>query len=162
MIKINNRFKTRLFPDIVLTMVITTIMIVVGMGMSISFQSTFALTEEQEELGTDKDGKKKSYTDCEGYEKFTENAKITKEDADYNTDYVDARILSLSNQIAVSDDKEKDRIEELECLQAIRAIEDDAEKGFLETANDLSTFAELQLQQMETNSKLQSLYDKYD
>ncbi len=129
MTKINNRFKNKIFPAVVLTMVIATMVIVVGMGMSIPFQFTFALTEEQNELGRDDDGKKKSYSDCKGFAEMMERAGVPKNRIGLNYDWVQARMLAMPNLISTtSDENEKEGLqEEFDCLLAVRAMNIDAD-----------------------------------
>ncbi|MDN5845818.1 MAG: hypothetical protein L0H53_06035, partial [Candidatus Nitrosocosmicus sp.] len=85
-----------------------------------------SVTPEQEELGTNEDGTKKVYTDCQGYGNYTESLEMTKEEADFNTEVVDVRIGDLERKLERSLPISNDEIEEKECLQAIRAIENNA------------------------------------
>lgn len=114
------------------------------------------LTPEQEELGTDENGDKKAYTDCEGYEDYTEAKGISKEDADYNTDAVDQRIQEILGMVLIGNYRD-----ELDCLQAIRAIENNAEKDFLETAKDFGELASLYNEQQSLNERWDALDQKY-
>ena len=117
-----------------------------------------SVTPEQVELGTNEDGKKKVYTDCKHYKDYTESKGISKEDVDFNTDTVDNRIGVLINIVSVN---EKYR-EELDCLQAIRAIENNAIVKLNDMTDDLSKLGELYSQQQSINEKFADLKEKYD
>jgi hypothetical protein len=110
-----------------------------------------SVTPEQVELGTNEDGKKKVYTDCKDYKDYTESKGISKEDADFNTDAVDNRIGVLINIVSVNEKY----LEELDCLQAIRAIENNAEKAMHETATDM-------IKGIEAFQTLNEMDKKYD
>ena len=56
---------------------------------------TIPPTKEQEKLGTDENGDKKAYTDCEGYDDLRKNQNKSKKDADFDTEAVDKRVIYL-------------------------------------------------------------------
>lgn len=120
-----------------LVMLVSFLVLNANMSYGQLFTGPFSTEEEQDEFGRNEDGKKKSYTDCDGYDEYTDSKGINKEDADYDTRAVDLRIIELSNDknfnsLGFTDEE----AEELDCLRAIRTIETNAEKDFLETTND--------------------------
>ena len=70
--------------------------------------------------------RKKHIPIVKGYEEFTESLEMTKEEADFNTEVVDVRIGDLERLLQRSLPISNDEIEEKECLQAIRALENNA------------------------------------
>ena len=82
---------------------------------------------------------------------------ITKEDADYSTAVVDSRLNNIGVSVFTSPDiaNSEELIEEYKCLEAIRAIEQNAEKEFIETANDM-------VKGLEAYSTIDELEEKYD
>ncbi len=150
-------------------MILPTLTILIGLpilGFGIAFLSAplnlnsvyGSVTPEQEELGTNEDGDKKSYTDCDGYKEFTESKGISKEDADYNTDAVDQRIQELQSKGV---DINKYEIEEFQCLEAIRAIENQALDNMGGIAQDLQELGDLYRDQADVNERFESLKEKY-
>lgn len=88
----------------------------------------------QEDLGTNGDAKAKSYTDCEGYKKYTESQGISKEDADSNSEAVNARVAELQSDIIRNpwSEAQQVKIDENECLKEIRIAETVADGTFPE------------------------------
>ena len=156
----NKQNKTRL-AVITALVAFGTIFLLTGALMT----QVYGVTPEQEELGTNEDGDKKSYTDCEGYKEYTERMGITKENADYHSKAVDSRINNLSysiNSNPGSEDREA-LTEERDCLSAIRAIENEAMVEMAEIANDISEIVDLYSQQQSINERFEELKEKkYD
>lgn len=93
-----------------------------------------SLVSEQEKLASNAVGTKKAYTDCEGYKQYTESQGISKEDADSNTEAVDARMDELSSDIIRNpwSEAQQIKIDEKECLKEIRIAETKADGTFPE------------------------------
>ena len=107
-------------------LVFLTGLLVFSFGSIMNSSLVFGGTLEQKELAINEDGKKKAYTDCEGYQQHTEFKGISKEDADFDTDAVDKRIATLQLALGtgtVIPSDEEDVKEELACLQAIRVVD---------------------------------------
>ena len=58
---------------------------------------TFLTEREIEEYLNDDNGDIKSYTDCELYKEHTQSYGISKEDADYNTDGIYSRNITVKS-----------------------------------------------------------------
>lgn len=91
----------------------------------------------QENLRTNGDATSKTYTDCEGYKKYTESQDISKEEADSNIEAVDTRIDELLSDIIRNpwSEAQQVKIDEKECLSEIRLAEMKTEGTFSGTAN---------------------------
>ena len=113
-------------------------------------------TAEQEQIGKDENGDKLEYNDCPGYDDGIDPSQydsMTTEELGTITDNVDARILELNAKGSSIDEEEE---EELECLEAIRAIENYAEKVKMPAALDeFREGLDLLQQKMTIDQKLQ-------
>jgi hypothetical protein len=102
--------------------------------------SVYGVTVEQESMARDENGEYKAYTDCGGYEDYTESLGISKEDADLDTETVDQRIITLQvdmNEGKVSEENDTKVQKELDCLSAIRAVEKEAMVKMAEKTDEL-------------------------
>lgn len=116
------------------------VMVALGLGFSVLMLSLFISpsaiaytpssfytvppTEEQEQIGKDENGSKLDYNECPGYDDGidpSEYEDMTTEEMGTITDNVDKRVMELRAQGNYLDDDEQ---EELECLEAIRSIEE--------------------------------------
>lgn len=93
-----------------------------------------SIVPEQEKLGSNATGINKTYTDCEGYQRYAENQGISKEEADTNTEAVDARMEELQTDIIRNpwSEAQQIKIDEKECLKEIRIAETIADGTFPE------------------------------
>ncbi len=96
-------------------------------GSIMNSSLVFGGTLEQKELALNEDEGKKAYTDCEGYADYMERMGITKEDADSHTEAVDSRLNNIGTNLKANPGMENASglKEEYECLEAIRATEND-------------------------------------
>lgn len=113
-------------------------------------KSAIPPTPEQEKLANNKDGEKKDYSDC-GYD-----------GKDTDTAGVDARIAQLSNITATNpkDSDNDDLNDELECLQAVRAVEKYALYKFGNTLNEVKEFVDIVKDQNDINQRFDNLNEK--
>lgn len=125
---------------IIVTLAITSMLFVfIPLGIVNATTSLYSIppTEEQEEIGHDENGKKLDYNECPGYDDGidpSEYENMTIEELGAITDNVDNRVIELRAQGSSLDEDEQ---EELECLEAIRTIEENAQVDMIQTSNDL-------------------------
>lgn len=146
---------------------VVTIMLVLGSGGPNIYAQipTVQLTESEiDEFGKDSNGDKLDYNDCPNYDDGIDPSEydgMTLDELGAITDNVDLRILELVASANISENEK----EELDCLQAIRAIENEAEakisgkvSGFIE---DLEEISDLYSDQQSVNERFESLQEKY-
>lgn len=94
-------------------------------------------TEEQEQIGKDENGNKLEYNECPNYDDGIDPSQyenMTTKELGAITDNVDKRVIELRAQGNSLDEEEQ---EELECLEAIRTIEENAQVSLAQTTKDL-------------------------
>ena len=151
----------------ILLMVGVVAMTGVGFNTALSQVSTTFLTEEErDEYGKDDDGKKLDYNDCPHYDDGIDPSEydgMSIPALGAITDAVDERILAIEIGVTTGDPEELQ--EELNCLAAIRAIENEGLaklsgelSGFIE---DLEEISDLYSDQQSVNERFESLEEKY-
>lgn len=119
-------------------------------------------SKEKYPLAYDENGDKLDYNECPGYDDGIDPSQysdMTAEELGKVTDNVDARILELNTKGSSINEDEQ---EELECLESIRTVENEAISNLGEIANDISELTDLYSQQMDLNEKWDSLSSKYN
>lgn len=109
----------------------------------------------------DENGDKLDYNDCPGYDDGIDPSQydtMSIEELGQITDNVDIRIAQLQIMGILSEEEQ----EELDCLSAIRAVENRALERMGEIANDISELTNLYSDQIELNERWDSLSSKYD
>lgn len=109
----------------------------------------------------DENGDKLDYNDCPGYDDGIDPSQydtMSIEELGQITDNVDIRIAQLQLMGILSEEEQ----EELDCLSAIRAVENRALERMGEIANDISELTNLYSDQIELNERWDSLSSKYD
>lgn len=140
---------------------ITAVVVFIAIFLTVGWMMSTVYGAETN-TGRDEDGDKLEYNDCPGYNDGIDPSEYTSmsiPELAKITDDVDARIVEL---FMLGTSISEDEAEELNCLQAIRQIENNAEKEIGEIADDFGKLADMYGKQMELNEEFEEFSKKYD